>query len=49
MSVQESGEGQGGYAKEMSKQFIEAEVRISEETAARLVSDLPVRHVTTCF
>ncbi|KAI7844259.1 hypothetical protein COHA_002057 [Chlorella ohadii] len=42
VSVQESGEGQGGYAKEMSKQFIEAEVRISEETAARLVSDLPM-------
>lgn len=27
VDLQESGEGQGGYAKEMSKEFIEAEVR----------------------
>lgn len=26
VDIQESGEGQGGYAKEMSKEFIEAEV-----------------------
>ena len=26
VTVQESGEGQGGYAKEMSKEFIDAEV-----------------------
>jgi hypothetical protein len=27
VDIEESGEGQGGYAKEMSKEFIEAEVR----------------------
>lgn len=27
MNIEESGEGGGGYAKEMSKEFIEAEVR----------------------
>lgn len=27
VDVEESGEGSGGYAKEMSKEFIEAEVR----------------------
>lgn len=26
VEIEESGEGQGGYAKEMSKEFIEAEV-----------------------
>lgn len=26
VDIEESGEGQGGYAKEMSKEFIEAEV-----------------------
>lgn len=28
MDVKESGEGQGGYAKEMSKEFIEAEMKL---------------------
>jgi NAD/NADP transhydrogenase alpha subunit len=28
VDIEESGEGQGGYAKEMSKEFIEAEVRL---------------------
>jgi NAD/NADP transhydrogenase alpha subunit len=28
VSVAESGEGTGGYAKEMSKEFIDAEVRV---------------------
>lgn len=28
ISVQESGEGTGGYAKEMSKEFIEAEMAL---------------------
>lgn len=27
VEIEESGEGQGGYAKEMSKEFIDAEVR----------------------
>lgn len=27
VNIEESGEGGGGYAKEMSKEFIEAEVR----------------------
>ena len=33
--VEESGEGQGGYAKEMSKEFIEAEVGCSADGAGR--------------
>lgn len=28
MDLKESGEGQGGYAKEMSKEFIEAEMKL---------------------
>lgn len=28
VDVKESGEGQGGYAKEMSKEFIEAEMKL---------------------
>lgn len=28
MDFKESGEGQGGYAKEMSKEFIEAELKL---------------------
>lgn len=28
LDVKESGEGQGGYAKEMSKEFIEAEMKL---------------------
>ena len=28
VNVKESGEGQGGYAKEMSKEFIEAEMKL---------------------
>lgn len=28
MDIKESGEGQGGYAKEMSKEFIEAEMKL---------------------
>lgn len=28
MDFKESGEGQGGYAKEMSKEFIEAEMKL---------------------
>lgn len=28
VDIEESGEGTGGYAKEMSKEFIEAEVRV---------------------
>lgn len=28
VEIEESGEGQGGYAKEMSKEFIDAEVRM---------------------
>lgn len=28
VDIKESGEGQGGYAKEMSKEFIEAEMRL---------------------
>lgn len=29
VDVEESGEGTGGYAKEMSKEFIEKEVRVA--------------------
>lgn len=32
-SVQESGEGTGGYAKEMSKEFIEAEMALFAKQA----------------
>lgn len=28
VDIKESGEGQGGYAKEMSKEFIEAEMKL---------------------
>lgn len=28
VEIEESGEGQGGYSKEMSKEFIDAEVKI---------------------
>lgn len=28
VDLKESGEGQGGYAKEMSKEFIEAEMKL---------------------
>ena len=31
VSIAESGEGQGGYAKEMSKEFIEAEMALFKE------------------
>ncbi|KAH9901379.1 PNTB-domain-containing protein [Cubamyces lactineus] len=31
VSIEESGEGQGGYAKEMSKEFIEAEMALFKE------------------
>jgi NAD(P) transhydrogenase len=34
VEVEESGEGQGGYAKEMSKEFIEAEMALFREQAA---------------
>ena len=33
VSVQESGDGAGGYAKEMSKEFIEAEMKLFMEQA----------------
>ena len=33
VSIQEAGEGQGGYAKEMSKEFIEAEYALFREQA----------------
>jgi H+-translocating NAD(P) transhydrogenase subunit alpha len=33
VTIQESGEGQGGYAKEMSKEFIEAEYALFREQA----------------
>ncbi|KAL4423593.1 hypothetical protein ABPG77_004633 [Micractinium sp. CCAP 211/92] len=33
VDIQESGEGQGGYAKEMSKEFIEAEMALFREQA----------------
>ena len=29
MEIEESGEGQGGYSKEMSKEFLDAEVLLS--------------------
>ena len=31
VSIEESGEGSGGYAKEMSKEFIDAEVSMTDE------------------
>jgi len=34
VEIEESGEGQGGYAKEMSKEFIEAEVSTFSPTAS---------------
>lgn len=33
VTVQESGDGAGGYAKEMSKEFIEAEMKLFMEQA----------------
>jgi NAD(P) transhydrogenase subunit alpha len=36
VEVQESGEGQGGYAKEMSKEFIEAEYALFRKQAAEV-------------
>lgn len=33
VNIQESGEGSGGYAKEMSKEFIEAEMKLFKEQA----------------
>lgn len=33
MDIQEDGSGQGGYAKEMSKEFIEAEMKLFMEQA----------------
>ena len=46
--IQESGEGGGGYAKEMSKEFIEAEMALFMEQAKDVdiiittVSDAPI-------
>jgi NAD(P) transhydrogenase len=40
VDVKESGEGVGGYAKEMSKEFIEAEMRLFEQQC-REVTSLP--------
>jgi NAD/NADP transhydrogenase alpha subunit len=36
VDIEESGEGQGGYAKEMSKEFIEAEVREEKVSGVRI-------------
>lgn len=33
VDIKESGEGQGGYAKEMSKEFIEAEMKLFAKQA----------------
>ncbi len=36
VTIQESGEGQGGYAKEMSKEFIDAEMALFRKQAAEV-------------
>jgi NAD/NADP transhydrogenase alpha subunit len=43
VDIEESGEGGGGYAKEMSKEFIDAEVR-----AAQAIPRLPARVIMMC-
>ena len=46
VAMEESGEGQGGYAKEMSKEFIEAEMALFMEQCKDV--DIVITTVRTC-
>ena len=43
MELEESGEGQGGYAKEMSREFIDAEMVGRSKSATSSACDRPLR------
>ena len=45
VEFEESGEGQGGYAKEMSKEFIEAEMALFMEQC----KDVDIVITTVCY
>jgi len=58
VNIKESGEGQGGYAKEMSKEFIEAEMKLFAKqcqevdiviSTALIPGMLDSRETCTCF
>lgn len=51
VDIQESGEGGGGYAKEMSKEFIEAEMKLFAAQAKEVgaVKTRIVTRLTLCF